>query len=232
MTAGFVTEGRARQWGVNLRRWQSDLLRASLVDPETIARSGARLAKALARGRRVRITHPNGTDLEMALLGARPRVQDGRPQRWTKGMSPSGMLTNIPAGFVDVVLDDRSAEGSFCANRRTNIWWNWHAGGKLEFSGGKMVSHSLEDGAEQFERQFRDGSEGRDRASALSLGLNPAVRNVPNLEKWEQGCVSLQVGGNRGLGGSNHSSFFSWFCLAGAELSVDGTPVVRSGKVL
>jgi hypothetical protein len=142
------------------------------------------------------------------------------------------MMTSIPAGFADVILDSKTAEGSFRANRRTNIWWNWHAGGTLEFTRGKLTSYSFENGAEEFVRQYENASAGRDRASALSFGLNSAVRDVPNLEKWEGGCVSLQIGGNRGLGGTNRSNFFTWFSLAGSEISIDGTPVIRSGKLL
>jgi hypothetical protein len=133
---------------------------------------------------------------------------------------------------VDVALDSTTAEGSFRANRRTNIWWTWHAGGTLEFAGGELMSYSFAEGGEEFARQYKNGSTGKDRASALTVGLNPAVKDVPNLEKWERGCVSLQIGGNRSLGGSNGSTFFTWFSLAGPEIGIDGTPVVRAGKIL
>ncbi len=232
MTTGFVTEGRARRWGVDLGNWEERVLRASLIDPKELAREGARLARAVSSGRRLRITHPNGTDLEVALAGVAPRVQDGRPHPWTRRASPSGMLTNIPAGNVDLILDGRTAQGTFRANRRTNIWWTWHAGGALEFAGGRLRSYSFEDGAKEFVRQYRLGSSGKDRASALGFGLNPAAHDVPNLERWEQGCVTLVIGGNRGLGGTNGSSFFSWFSLAGSEIAVDGTPVLRAGRLL
>ena len=208
------------------------MLRASLIDPEELAKTGARLCKALSRGKKVRITHSNGTDLEVALAGVTPRLQDGRPHPWERRYGPSGMLTNIPAGLVDIVLDSKTAEGSFRANRRTNIWWNWHAGGTLEFVDGKLTSYSFEDGEEEFARQYKNSTAGKDRASALSFGLNPAVHDVPNLEKWERGCVSLQIGGNKGLGGSNGSNAFTWFSLAGSEVAIDGTPIICAGKIL
>lgn len=232
MTTGFVTEGRARQWGVNRAQWEERMLGASLVDPKEIAKAGTRLASALSHGRKVRITHSNGTDLEVALAGVAPRLHDGRPHPWKKGSSPSGMLEAIPTGYVDFVLDCATAEGSLRANRRTNIWWSWHAGGSLEFVDGKLASYSLERGEGEFARRYRAGTTGKDRASALTIGLNPASRDVPNLEKSERGCVSLQLGGNRGLGGTNPSSFFSWFSLAGAGVAIDGTPVIRGGRLL
>jgi leucyl aminopeptidase (aminopeptidase T) len=232
MTEGFVTEGRAKRWGLDLTQWQESVLRASLVDPEELAKSGARLGKALAHGKKVRITHSNGTDLEVALAGVAPRLTDGRPHPYRKADSSFGMLQQVPSGTLDVVLDSKTADGSFHANRRTNIWWNVHAGGKLEFADGKLASYSFEDGEEQLARQYKNGSAGKDRTSVLKLGLNPAVKDVPNLETVEGGSVSLQIGGNRGLGGTNKSNFFTWFSLAGSEIAIDGTPVIRAGKVL
>jgi leucyl aminopeptidase (aminopeptidase T) len=232
MTAGFVTEGRARQWGLDRTNWEESMLRASLVDPGAMARTGVRLAKILARGKKVRITHANGTDLEVALAGLAPRLIDGRPRPWRKKDPPAGMLQQVPAGTLDVPLDSKTAEGSFRSNRRTNIWWNVHSGGTLEFAGGKLTSYSLEEGGEEFGRQYRKGTAGKDRTSALKLGLNPAVLDVPNLETVEGGSVSVQIGGNRYLRGSNGSNFFSWFSLAGSEISVDGAPIIRGGKVL
>jgi leucyl aminopeptidase (aminopeptidase T) len=232
MTAAFATEGRAREWGVDRAQWEESVWRACLVDPEETAKSGARLIKALARGKKVQITHPNGTNLEVSLAGIPPRLQDGRPRPYRKGGPPSGMLQQIPAGILDVALDSKTAEGSFRANRRTNIWWHWHAGATLEFTGGKLTSYSFEDGEEDFVRQYKKGTAGKDRTSVLKLGLNPAVRDVPNLETVEGGSVTLQIGGNQYLAGANKSSFFTWFSLAGAELAIDGTPAIRAGTIL
>ena len=232
MTVGFVTEGRAKEWGLDRAQWEESMLRASLTDPEELAKCGARLAKVLARGEKVRITHPNGTDLEVGLAGLAPRLTDGRPHAYRKGDPSAGMLQQIPSGTLDVLLDSRTAEGSFYANRRTNIWWNVYAGGELEFANGKLTSYSLAEGEKMFGRRYKSGTAGKDRTSLLKLGLNPAVKNVPNLETIEGGSVSLQIGGNKGLGGSNGSNFFSWFSLAGSEIAVDGTPVVRAGKIL
>ena len=194
MTEGFVTEGRARKWGVDWAQWEESLLGACLVDPEEMAKSGARLGKALAYGRKVRITHPNGTDLEVALAGVPPRLVDGRPRPYHKGDSPSGMLQQIPAGTLDVALDSKTAEGSFHANRRTNIWWNWHAGGALEFADGKLTSYSFGYGKEQFSRRYKNGTAGKDRTSILKFGLNPAVEDVPNLETVEGGAFHCRSG--------------------------------------
>ena len=229
---GFATEARAREWGLDRARWEESILRACLVDPAETAKSGARLSRALARGKRVRITHPDGTDLEVALAGKAPRLHDGTPHPRDKSYGPSDMLAQIPAGRIDVALDSETAEGTIHANRRTNIWWRWDAGGTLEFSRGKLTSYSFEEGGEEFARQYRAGTSGKERTGSLTFGLNPAAKGVPNLENIERGNVTLAIGRNGHLGGANGSNFMSWITLADAEISVDGTAVIRAGRLL
>ncbi len=229
---GFATHGRAKQWGLNRARWEEDILRACLTDPEVTAKRGARLYKALSGGTKVRITHSNGTDLEVALAGVAPRLHDGRPHPRDKRYGPSDMLAQIPAGRIDVALDSKTADGLIRANRRTNIWWYWSDGGTLEFSGGRLTSYSFDHGGEEFARGFKNGTLGRDRTGSLAFGLNPAAEGVPNLESVELGCVTLTVGRNQQLKGTNGSSFMNWVTLAGADIAIDRTPVIRAGKLL
>ena len=52
------------------------------------------------------------------------------------------------------------------------------------------------------------------------------------MENIECGSVSLAIGRNQHLKGTNGSNFMSWITLAGSEVAIDGTPVVRAGKLL
>jgi leucyl aminopeptidase (aminopeptidase T) len=230
---GFATAGRAKQWGLDRTEWENRMLRACLTDPVKMGEGGSRLYRALSHGSKVRITHSNGTDLEVALAGGAPRLHDGTPHPRNKRYGPSDMLSQIPGGRIDVALDSKSAEGTFQANRRTNIWWHWTAGGTFEFSDGKLRSYSFEEGGEEFARQYRRGTAGKDRTGSLTFGLNPAAHDVPNLETVERGSVTLVIGRNRHLdGGTNPTNYMDWVSLAGAEVSIDGTVVVRGGKLL
>lgn len=229
---GFATEGRAKQWGLDRGVWEQGILRACLTDPRATSKRGARLYQALSRGRKVRITHSNGTDLELGLAGSAPRLHDGTPHPRDRRYGPSDMLAQIPAGRIDVALDSRTAEGRIHANRRTNIWWYWSDGGTLKFSRGRLASYSFEHGEGEFARQFRKGTAGKDRTGSLTFGLNPAAVDVPNLENVELGSVTLTLGRNQNLHGSNGSSFMNWVSLAGSEVSIDGVPVLRDGSLV
>ncbi|HEY6237944.1 MAG TPA: hypothetical protein VIZ68_02005, partial [Thermoplasmata archaeon] len=110
--------------------------------------------------------------------------------------------------------------------------WATYSGGTFEFSRGKLTSFSFEEGGVEFAKRYAQGKRGKERTGSLGIGLNPKIRNVPYMEDRERGCVQLAVGSNAYLGGSNPSDFWGSISLAGAEVGVDGTPVVRSGKIL
>ncbi len=236
MAVGWVTDARVRAWGVDGARWKRELLGACRTDPRTISRNGQRLARAFSGRARVRITHANGTDLEVALAGLPPRMYDGLPHPRDPKYSEYDLMGNLPDGRLAVVLDAKTAEGRIVANRRSyeEVWFPWttYGGGSFEFSRGRLTSFSFAEGAAEFARRYARATPGKDRTGSLRIGLHPTLRNVPNLEEAERGCVRLAVGGNRFLGGRNPSDFTGWITLAGSEISVDGTPVVRSGRIL
>jgi leucyl aminopeptidase (aminopeptidase T) len=236
MAVGWVTDSRVRHWGVSKRRWMKALLEGCLADPAEIARSGKRLARALTGRKKVRITHPNGTDLEVALAGVPPRLYEGYPHPKNRAYSEFDMLANFPEGRLRMALDPKTAQGRIVSNRRSydETWFPWevYSGGAFEFSDGKLTSFSFEEGESAFARNYAQATPGKDRAGSLTIGLNPKLDNVPYLEHSELGIVKFAVGRNAYLGGSNASNFFGSLNLAGSEISVDGTPVVRAGKVL
>ncbi|HLN51651.1 MAG: hypothetical protein ACLQD9_04020 [Thermoplasmata archaeon] len=236
MAMGWVTDTRVRQWGVSKQRWMKALLEACLATPEEMAKNGRRLARALRGQKKVRITHPNGTDVEVALAGVPPRVYDGYPHPKDNAYSEYDMMANFPDGRLRIPLDAKTAEGRIVSTYRTydETWFPWttYSNGAFEFSDGKLTSFSFEEGETEFAKNYARGKPGKDRTGSLTIGLNPKIRNVPYLEDRERGCVQLVVGANEFLGGKNPSDFKGSVCLAGSEISVDGTPVVRAGKIL
>ena len=235
MATGWVTDTRARKWGVNKDLWLEGILRACLADPKVIAGNGKRLARALRGGEKVRITHPNGTDLEVALAAAPARVFDGYPHPRNTGYGPYDLMANFPEGRLRVALDSKTAEGRFVASAPAyeEVWFPWERflGGSFEFSAGKLTAFSFEQGGPEFSKLYAHGTPGKDRTGSLRIGLHPTVHDVPYLEELERGCVQLSVGGNSYVGGKNPSNFCGRLTLTGAEISVDGTTVVRGGKI-
>lgn len=237
MDLGWVTEPRARHWGVSTERWRDGVLEACLADPQEMGRTGIRLARALSGAKKVRITHPNGTDLEVALARESPRVYDGFPHPKNSAYTGADMLANFPEGRLRIALDAKTGEGRIVSNSRSydETWFPWtrFSGGTLEFAEGRLTSFSFEEGEATFAKRFAQPKPGKDRPGRLSIGLNPKARNLPFRERLERGCVQLVVGANAYQSrGSRTPNDTGSVCLTGPEISVDGTPVVRAGKIL
>ena len=230
MELGQATAPAARFYGVNLGSWQQDLLEASGVDMRSIAQEGHRLAAALRRGKRLRVTHANGTDLELQLAGRNPVVEDGivDPQDVRAGNN----MTSFPGGAAYVALDEKVSSGRLVANRTSYPTSGPLAGGRWTFQEGRLAAYQYELGEERFKEGFDLAGPGKDRPGFLSVGLNPKIRVAPGLEDLELGTLLIGVGSNTAFGGKNRVDFQSWLGLAGAHLEIDGKTVVADGVIL
>ncbi len=231
MNVARVTPENARFWGVNLGAWQREMFAASLVDPKTMARGGAAVARTLERGHDVRIRHSNGTDLTLALAGRRPFTTLGNVTAESM-RTPFGSMANVPDGSVYVSVDESTADGTFVSNTLLTSMRGPARGGRFQFRDGRLTAQSFRDGGRPILAEYADASAGKDRPSFLEIGLNPAVRRAPGLEEAIGGSVTVGVGRNAGFGGKTKSDYFGYLTLAGAELSIDGRTVVRGGRVV
>jgi leucyl aminopeptidase (aminopeptidase T) len=214
----------AAAYGVKESSWLDQVIRATLVDPARLAKAAAPVARALGRGKRLRIHDERGTDLTLGLARRRVRSFTGTVLPAAE-RGPYDNLVNLPAGVTAVALDEKVADGTLVANR-TNYYDDGKATGAVfHFSRGKLTEATFDKGQERFDEPYRTGGRGRDRPGMLRIGLNPELHDTPQLEDVERGAVMVSVGGNRAIGGTNGSSFFGWAINAGAEIEVDGRPV-------
>ncbi len=217
----------AKAYGVDPQTWLDQVVAASMVSPADLERRARPVSRALARGRTLRITHPNGTDLTLGLARREPTEQVGRPRIGDR-KRPLTFLTSIPSGAVRVALDESVASGTIVGNRTCYYEDGVATEPTFEFRDGRLVGARFGSGGERFDGPFRTGGAGRDRPGWFSIGLNPKLRDTPQLEDVEDEAVTVSVGGNRYLGGKNRSSFFGWAVLAGAKVEVDGHSIVPS----
>ncbi len=218
----------ARAYGVDEATWTDQLVRATMVSPDALARAGAPLARALAKGRSLRVRDSAGTDLRLGLARRPTYVDVGRPILKDR-VRRFQMLTTLPSGAVRLALDETVAEGTLVANRTCFYDDGVATSAVFHFHDGRLKETEFAQGAERFEKGFAHGGVGRDRPGLFSIGLNAALHDTPQLEDLEQGAVMVSVGGNRGFGGKNASGFFGWAVSAGATVEVDGRPISGSG---
>ncbi len=219
----------AKVYGVNQASWMNQIVAGSMVSPDLLRAAGAPIARALSKGRRVRIYDDHGTDLTLGLAGRPARVDDGRVSREQMRL-PFGMLNLLPAGAVRVALDERVAEGTVRANRPSYNDIGMSEGGVFEFHRGRLVRHHYDTGAAFFDKFYARGGKGRDQPGYLGIGLNPKLHNTPQLEDRESGAITVSVGGNGFLpGGKNKANFGGIVVNVGAKLEVDGRLVRLPG---
>jgi leucyl aminopeptidase (aminopeptidase T) len=229
---GYATEAQAATWGVSASTWRSQLVKATVEpDAKEIRGYADRVARKLKKGRVVRVTASNGSDLTFKLRGRAPVVDDGvvTPEDVRTGHN----MTVSPPGAVAVAIDEKSAEGTAIANRPTYTSYGRLEGGQWEVHGGRMASSWYTEGQAAFEERFGKAAKGKEVVSVFSVGLNPALAaGVPHVEDQELGAVTIGMGGNQGYGGSHRVPFFAWIVLGEATVAVDGAPLCDRGHIL
>lgn len=233
MAIGRVSDASARMYGVDAGRWRAELLAATLVDPRVLKRRARLVSDRLARGSELRVRHANGTDLTLRLLGRVPNRSDGTVARTPSRGNWS--LVTLPAGVVSVSVDETSAEGVFESNIATAVGLAYGVGefrvGRWTFEGGRLRRFRYREGQELFSEGYSHAGEGRDRPGAISIGLNENIESSPLLEDQALGTVTFQIGRNDYLGGRTRLPWWAWLNLRGADLTVDGLPLLKSGAL-
>jgi leucyl aminopeptidase (aminopeptidase T) len=225
-----ATPKLAREYGVNYEKWMKELFEASTINPNELSTLGNDLAQKMQGGSALSITHPNGTHLELKLRNRKYSVWDG-----TAGsMERHGLGTTVPSGALLTSVDEQFAEGKIISNQlvRFGTGRGVGVGAKWEFKSGRLENYSYQEGKGEFETDLkRIGSE-RVKPALFSIGLNPKIRKAPLFEMYERGTVSFAIGSNAEIGGDTKGDQTSWIALRGANVTVDGKPITRSGKIV
>ncbi|MGC2288821.1 MAG: hypothetical protein WA688_03070 [Thermoplasmata archaeon] len=226
--ASSVTASAAREFGVDLTRWRRENLRACAVSPSLFRREAKPIARRLLRGRRVTITHPNGTYLELGLSGRRAIIDDGVVDR--SDLAAGRMGTTVPGGFMSVALDERTADGTYISNRPTRSRGGVIQGIHWTFRKGRLDRYEVDDGGALYDSTYRTAGRERNRPAVLEIGLNPEIRDFPLAEDQERGVLTLDIGHNEDLGGRTGGSYRQFAGLRGADLFIDDEPILRGGR--
>ncbi len=229
---GYASDEQSVHWGVSGATWRNQIARGiAEADTAEIARHAARASRLLTRGRSVRITADNGTDLTVGLRGRAPWVDDGRVDAEDRRRGRA--VATAPAGTVVVAIDETSARGLAVANRPSYLSHGRVDGGQWEVDGGKLRNYWYTGGGAAFDAEFTAAPRGREVVALLGLGLNRALApGVPHAEDEEAGAVTLAIGGNTLYGGRNRCRFLSWITVGEATVAVDGAPLVDRGQIL
>jgi len=229
---GYASDAQAEHWHVPGATWRSQLIRGiTMAEYGEVARSAARAARTLERGRRLRITAANGTDLRVALRGRRAWIDDGQVD--AEDRRRGRFFATAPSGTLVVAVAEGSAEGTAVANRPSYLGSGRAVGGQWEVEHGRLRNYWYTEDGGAFESEFGAAPKGREVVGLFGLGLNPALApGVPQAEDAEVGTVTIAIGGNSLYGGRNRCPFLAWITIGDATVAVDDTPLCDRGAIL
>ena len=231
MYLGRTSQLAADRWKLDLDAWREELVRASLVPPAQLHRLGTRISARLQRGKQVQVTHPNGTKLSFRLGKFPIQLDDSLVD--AADLKAGNNMASIPGGVVGVCMDHTSTEGTIVGNHTTYPDSGPVSGARWNFSGGRLTDFSYESGGELIEKAFSKAPKnGKDRLGFFSIGLNPEIHHLPQMEDQELGSLLFHLGGNTFRGGKNQSPFGTWTVVTGADATIDGKPLLQGGKIV
>ncbi|HEU4680493.1 MAG TPA: aminopeptidase [Gemmatimonadales bacterium] len=230
----YPSAERAEQFGISRDDLAEMMYSGVDADYAAIQAAGERVREALAAGKEIRITNPNGTDLRVRIEGRPITVNDGRISPEDRTATPAGRSVWLPAGDVILIPIPGTASGTIVSNqeffrgeRVTEL--------RLDFQSGKVTSMSAKSGLEPLKAAYDAAGPGKDQLSVVNIGINPGVK-VPEgnpIHVWSKaGTITLGIGNNTWASGDNQANFGISPSSPGSSLSIDGKVLIQDGKLL
>jgi aminopeptidase len=230
LPVGLVTHERAKTYGFDYENWQRVTTNSLDVDHAKISAAATKIESKLRNATNVRITSQNGTDLRLKLKNRPVHVHDGIIDK--TDLEKRTMFETMPAGAIEVAPDETGAEGVVLFDQPTALAGKMISGLKLEFENGRIANYSAQSNLEVFKGQYEKMSGDKDRIANIVIGLNPRAELIGFFtDRIVQGTVSVGIGGNKGIGGTNDTQFGHEETLRKPTLTVDDYTLINNGKI-
>jgi len=196
--------------------------------------------EAAARGRKIRVTTPSGTDLTFE-IGDRPVTRQDGDASATRATAARNLIdreVEIPSGAVRVAPIEESVRGRIVF---PDMNWNGESvkGLQMEFVDGKISAYHAETHADAIEAELNEAGPEARAFREFALGMNPLLAVSGSANPWipyygyGAGVVRLSLGDNSELGGNVGGGYVRWnfftdaTVIVGDEVWVDGGKTVK-----
>lgn len=234
----YPTEERGKSFGLDGATYVNMIWQAMGADYKQISAQGNALRKMLQGAKSLHITSRSGTDLQFS-VGNRPIFLDDGTLPPDKARSKRFLdrNVNLPAGDLFFAPLETSATGKLVVPRAqcrleamNDISFTFRNGRMEDFKAGQNANCFTE---------LKNASKGAtDQFASVDIGLNPAwpihEENGAAYYPSTAGLVSVSIGDNQLLGGSNKAegTFGFAFPIVGATVEIDGKTVIKDGRLV
>lgn len=203
------------------------------VDYDALSAHQDRLVAAM-RGRRLHITTPLGTDLEMDVPeDAWFHKNDGRLDRAkaSRARSVRDRQMELPAGALRFIPDVQKVDGILAVPE-----WRGGTNVRFEFRNGLVTRITAEQNERAVLEAWARETGDKDRLAELVLGTNPVLPAEgpgprPPYYGYGAGVLRIALGENWESGGTNRSSMEAWFYFTDATIDAGQVRLVDAGEL-
>jgi leucyl aminopeptidase (aminopeptidase T) len=230
----YPSAERAEQYGISREKLASMMYSGVAADYDALQATGEQVRAALARGKELRITNPNGTDLRVGISGRPITVSDGIISADDRKKGGAANSVWLPAGEVFLTPVPGTATGTLVSDR-DYVQGQPVEGLRLALKAGRLTSMTAKSGLEPLQALYNAAGPGKDLLGVIDIGINSGVKVPPGdpLLVWSRaGNVSVVVGNNAWAGGDNEVNFTVVGYSPKSTVTVDGVVLVRDGKLL
>jgi len=231
----YPTSWRAQQYGLGEDALSQMFWNGVNLDYSDLQARGEQVKTALAAGKEMHITHPNGTDLTLQVAGRNVLVSDGIVSAQDVAAGGAAVAVYLPAGEVYTTPVAGSAKGKLVNSRM------FYRGKQIDnltmtVADGKVTAMTGEGpGYADFKAQYDAvGDARKDQVGFVDLGINPNV-TLPADAKvgtWvPAGTITVGTGNNLWAGGDNPVTFSVVTHLPGSTVTLDGKPIIEGGSL-
>lgn len=225
----YPTEWRAKRFEMSSDAFGKLFWEGVNIDYSGLQATGEKARAALA-GKEIEITHPNGTNLKVAIESKPAYISDGIIS--ADDVAKGNVSVFLPAGEAAVITTPNSGTGKLVIER------DYFNGKEIRnltytFENGKLTSITGEgEGFAAFKADYDARGAGKELLSFVDLGINPNYTLAPSSKygNWiSAGMVSVGTGNNTWAGGTNNVSAGLTGQLPGATVKIDGRTIVENG---
>lgn len=227
--ATLATPERAKAQGLNHEEWSNVMFQGCMADHKAIARRAEKLAKFISGTGSINVASSAGTRLSFDLDSRPVSISDGIS---TEEMTEKGRIVFLPAGAIEVSVDEESAQGRIVYGAPVRLGIEMLENLAIELKGGRIEHHTATRGSEAFEQYMRRGGRDAGRFAFFGFGLNPKLKHGFTQDDKVIGGLTLGFGSNKLMGGKNLASDQWWASITRTTVKVDDTTLMAEGRLL